>query len=188
MKLEELKPNPRNPRTISDSRLEALKLSLAKFGDLSGIVFNRTTQQLVGGHQRVRIFREANGAKVVIAEKKDKADAQGTVAVGVVRGDFGEFAYREVEWSAETEAVANLAANKHGGEFDFEEVGRILRELENTDVFSLTGFSEEEMGVIMNMQGHVQKEAPDEFEKKDENIPIQHQCPKCAYRWSGKPS
>ena len=188
MNINELKPNPNNPRIISDERLEALRQSLERFGDLSGIVFNRTTSQLVGGHQRVRIFRDAKEIQILIANERDKPDKQGTVATGFVRGDFGEFAYREVEWTPEVEAMANLAANKHGGEFDFEAVGKILKELDGVAPLNLTGFSEAELSELLKAHTNTEVQAPTEFDRKDENIGIQHQCPKCAYRWSGKPS
>ena len=186
MKIEELKANPKNPRTITDKRLESLKQSMLRFGDISGIVFNRMTGRLVGGHQRVKLFSESKDAKVGLVEKRSKADQQGTVATGFVRGDFGEFAYREVEWTEETEALANLAANKHGGEFDFDAVVEILRELDGKAPLNLTGFSEEELGALL--ESAKENGTPDEFPVKDENIGIQHQCPKCHYRWSGKPS
>ena len=27
--------------------------------------------------------------------------------------------------------------------------------------------------------------APEDFPEVDENVPTEHQCPKCGYRWSG---
>lgn len=36
--------------------LRALQKSMAEFGDLSGIVFNRRTGNLIGGHQRIKII------------------------------------------------------------------------------------------------------------------------------------
>ena len=173
MKVNELTANPRNPRTITDERLESLRQSMLRFGDISGIVFNRTTGRLVGGHQRVKLFRESKDAKVELVEERRKADKQGTVATGFVRGDFGEFAYREVEWNEETEALANLAANKHGGEFDFEAVGKILKERDGFAPLNLTGFSESELSVLL--ENAKEKEPPNEFPVKDENIGIQHQ-------------
>lgn len=79
MKVSDLKPNPGNPRTISDSQLSMLKKSVEKYGDLSGIVFNRTSQQLIGGHQRTKILPE--DAKIVIERNCSKSKT-GTVAEG----------------------------------------------------------------------------------------------------------
>jgi len=48
-------------------------------------------------------------------------------------------------------------------------------ELEKT-----TGFTPVEI------EGLKPPEAPEEFQRLDENIDTEHQCPKCGYEWSGK--
>lgn len=48
-----------NPRKITDAQLVALKKAMREYGDLSGIVVNRRTGHLVGGHQRVKGFDPA---------------------------------------------------------------------------------------------------------------------------------
>lgn len=103
MKLEDLKAAPYNPRRISVPAQRGLRKSLETFGDLSGIVWNKKTGNLVAGHQRVEQLKAA-GAKV-----KD-----GAVALGDRR-----FPVRVVEWSARREKAANLAANHQAlqGEF-----------------------------------------------------------------------
>jgi hypothetical protein len=68
--IEALKPSPRNPRVMSEWQRQALKKSLSKFGDLGGIVVNRRSGQLVGGHQRVEAFRGDPAAKVRIPEPR----------------------------------------------------------------------------------------------------------------------
>ncbi|MFM7852284.1 MAG: ParB N-terminal domain-containing protein, partial [Flammeovirgaceae bacterium] len=68
MNISNLNPNPKNPRKISEEGLKALKTSLEKFGDLSGVVYNRTTKQLVGGHQRVKIFQKENPEIVMTSQ------------------------------------------------------------------------------------------------------------------------
>jgi ParB-like chromosome segregation protein Spo0J len=132
MPLSELTPNSRNPRKITDQRLSALRRSLREFGDLSAIVFNRTTKRLVGGHQRTKIFQRDKAAKVIIVEILDKPDKWGTVATGYVElSDGNRFAYREVDWAEDREKAAMLAANAHGGEFDQEQVNVLLTELDD---------------------------------------------------------
>lgn len=56
MKIKDLKAAGYNPRKISDKHLAMMKKSMVEFGDLSGIIFNRRTGNLVGGHQRVKNF------------------------------------------------------------------------------------------------------------------------------------
>ena len=53
----ELVPDAANPRQISDEAAGGLRNSLKRFGDLSGLVFNRRTGELVCGHQRMQQIR-----------------------------------------------------------------------------------------------------------------------------------
>lgn len=121
MKIKDLKPSPQNPRRISQSEIDRLEKSMDQFGDLSGLVFNRRTKQIVGGHMRRRLFDE--GWPIVI-ERKGKPgkalDTHGTVATGYVENPEtkARWTYREVDWPIKREAAANIAANIHGGEFD----------------------------------------------------------------------
>jgi hypothetical protein len=146
----ELKPFPRNPRTITDAQMDMLRASLKAFGDLGGLVFNRRTKHLVGGHQRVEAFkRDGASAKVIILERNKKPDADGTIAWGFVHSGASRYFYREVDWTEDQEIAANLAANKHGGEFIPEQVTELLNELDGKIDLSLTGFSNEEILALM---------------------------------------
>ena len=55
--IDDLRASPRNPRKISAEALAGLKTSLASYGDISGIVWNERTGELVAGHQRVRALK-----------------------------------------------------------------------------------------------------------------------------------
>ena len=77
--VRDLVPAEHNPRTITDARSQQLAKSMGKFGDLSGIVFNRRTGRLVCGHQRIKHL-QAN-AKI---RKQPASDDCGTVAIGAI--------------------------------------------------------------------------------------------------------
>lgn len=132
----QLKENPRNPRKISDQKLKQLAKSLKEFGDLGGIVFNRTTQQLVGGHQRLRALEDVGIEKI---EKDD-------LGHGFVHLKNGErFAYREVDWDENKEKAANIAANKGAGEWDIPKLTEFMVELDIAGFdLDLTMFDEKE--------------------------------------------
>jgi hypothetical protein len=149
-----LKANPNNPRKISPEVLEALKKSLKTFGDLGGIVFNRKTGNLVGGHQRLEVFRAGGAMPVPIVERQQKRDTQGTVAVGYVTFEGSQYRYREVEWDKQTETAAMLAANKFSGEWEWEGVSKLLQELKNGgfEEMSLTGFEQHELDTLLNAE------------------------------------
>jgi DNA modification methylase len=141
MKTKDLNPADYNPRKITDEQLHRLKKSMTEFGDLSGIIFNIRTNNLIGGHQRIKHFDDS--WKIV---KKKSTDDLGTVAVGYVDTPFGRWFYREVDWDETKEKAANIAANKHGGEFDRDLLGGILGELVQIDLdMELTGFDEAEI-------------------------------------------
>lgn len=145
LKVAQIAPAAYNPRTITPEQFEVLGRSMTEFGDISGITFNVRTGNTVGGHQRVKHLDPE--WTVVKEEHKDKV---GTVAVGYVETPWGRFSYREVDWSEEKEKLANLAANKIGGDFNFDEVAKILSELDGKSDLSLSGFDHAEILSILD--------------------------------------
>ncbi len=143
MELSDLKPNPKNPRKITDKKLKALKKALEEFGDLGGIVYNRRTGQLVAGHQRIQVLPK--DAKIIYEEFRDHLK-NGTVAVGHIMLDDEPFSYREVDWSEDKEMAANIAANKGAGEWDDVGLKAMLKDLDmaNFDL-DLTMFDADEL-------------------------------------------
>lgn len=99
-----------NPRTITDEAAEGLAQSIERFGDLSGIVFNKRTGELVTGHQRVAQIRGRYGDVELTMTAGDRAEFQ---------LDGRTFAVRVVDWSRAEQRAANVAANsqKLQGEF-----------------------------------------------------------------------
>lgn len=92
MKINELKQAEYNPRAITEKDLKALEISLLSFGDLGGIIYNRSSGNLVGGHQRVNVLRGLNSdLDIIIEEIFETPSKQGTVA----RGYFMERIYRK---------------------------------------------------------------------------------------------
>lgn len=101
--LENLTADAANPRKIDDDGAAGLAKSLEKFGDLSGIVFNTRTGELVTGHQRVRqIQAHWPEAKIEVID----------VSRGAIRIDADRyFNVRVVDWTQAKQRAANVAAN-----------------------------------------------------------------------------
>ncbi len=99
MKIEDLKPNPRNPREISAEALDALRASIRELGDISGIVYNERLGHLTCGHQRVEALQLEFGDALALEDG----------AILTPRGD--RFPIRVVKWDASKDALANFAAN-----------------------------------------------------------------------------
>lgn len=104
MPLALLLPADYNPRRISDRAMNGLRASLERFGELGGIVYNKRTGRLVGGHQRVKALA-AMGAE----------DAE----------------VRVVDLPVAEEKAANLALNHPGigGEWDDALLAVVLDEI-----------------------------------------------------------
>ena len=56
MQISDLNPADYNPRKITEEELQRLKQALEKLGDLSGIVENNFSGNLIGGHQRIKVL------------------------------------------------------------------------------------------------------------------------------------
>lgn len=92
MKMADLKMAEYNPREIDDRAFEGLGNSINKFGLLIPIVWNKTTGNIVGGHQRYKYLTEAGETEtdVVVVE----LDANEEVALNItlnnpeIRGGF----------------------------------------------------------------------------------------------------
>jgi DNA modification methylase len=112
-----------NPRVMPEAEAAALQTSIARFGELQPIVFNKRTKTIVGGHQRV-------SARAAMKRK--------TALVMVVDLDEND------------EKAANLALNKIHGDWDFPKLQQLLDELGsiNSDLPAIAGFTEQELRSI----------------------------------------
>ena len=122
-KVSELSPAKYNPRKISDEALGRLTKSLAEFGNLQPITWNVQTGNVVGGHQRLKVYQ-----------------AMGKTEVEVWAVDLSE----------QKEKAANIALNKLSGEFDMPMLKDILEEIDTGDLdMEITGFGMDEIALMM---------------------------------------
>lgn len=152
-------PNPKNPRNITDKKLAMLKKSLETFGDLGGIVVNESSQQIVGGHQRVKALLGGDGSipegAVRITKRFSEPTRTGTIAEGHIVAVGAHMAserypYRVVRWDESRERAANLSANKGAGEFDLDAVADWLGDLETADIdLDLTMFDVDDRDALL---------------------------------------
>lgn len=137
------KPYYKNPRKISDNQLADLETWLDEFGDLSGIVHDLNSDQIIGGNQRSKVFN-INECEIV-ASPEQPPDRQGTVSTGYVLWRGHKYAYRAVRWTAEQSQRANVIANKAGGEWDID----VLLSEFDTAVLEQSGFSAGELDALL---------------------------------------
>lgn len=146
--LAQLQAAEYNPRRISGHDFTALVDSIGKFGDMSGLVFNRATGRVVGGHQRREAYLKKAG-RIEITETLEEPNEVGTVARGHVIIGSEKFVYRVVEWPEEKEKLANLAANRIQGEWDDEKLAELIYSLKDVPELPDTGFSVKEVTEIL---------------------------------------
>ncbi len=145
MKVKDLKGADYNPRKISNEKLAMLEKAMQEFGDLSGIVCNVQTGNLIGGHQRLKKLDPS--WDIVTTDCKDKV---GTIAMGHIETPFGQWAYREVDWSETKEKAANIAANKQGGEWDIAKLSDLAIELDAGEFdMELVGLDTDELEALL---------------------------------------
>lgn len=132
-----------NPRKISGKQMDELEKHLRQLGDLSGIVHDLNSGQIVGGNQRSKVF-DIKNCKIVIEHTNDKPDEQGTVALGYVIWEGKRYNYRQVRWTKEQCDQANIIANKAGGTWDWD----VLSQEFDSDMLRELGFDDEYMSEL----------------------------------------
>jgi len=137
-----MKKYHKNPRTMTSRQDVDLRRWLRELGDLSGIVHDQNSDEIISGNQRARIM-DINDCEITIIEDYDKADAQGTLAIGYVVWDGAKYNYRLVDWTPEQCEKANIIANKAGGDWDFD---RLANEFDISDLLDW-GWDVEELGM-----------------------------------------
>lgn len=134
-----------NPRHADYDAIQRLEKTLSEFGDLSGIVFNVQTGNLVGGHQRKKTLDSS--WKIT---KESVTDPVGTVAVGYIHTPSGRLTYREVDWETKKEMAANLAANASTGKWVYEKRNEMFEFLNDGEFdLELTGHSMEDIEKLL---------------------------------------
>jgi hypothetical protein len=152
--MPQLRADPANPNRMADEDKARMALSLAEFGDLSGITLNRRTGMLIGGHQRVSVMPDGALDVTDIAEP----EPDGTVARGYLTHLGRRYAVRVVDWPSDKAHAALLAANRFGrvGHDDGAALKDLLQELDTGALdMELTGYTLPDIEQLMN-QYHVE--------------------------------
>ena len=110
LSIEGFSAAPYNPREISEDALNGLETSLRQFGDLSGIVYNHKTQNLICAHQRRKAIERIGVDRIVWQE--EYSTPRGKEATGyLLAGNGDRFNCRIVNWAEDVEELANVTAN-----------------------------------------------------------------------------
>lgn len=129
--------NPRKDLKPGDPAYEKLKRSMTEFGYVEPIIWNEETGNIVGGHQRY---------KVLVAEGHTEVEC-------VI-----------VKMSPEREKALNVALNKVTGDWEFEALADLIKDLEALDFdVTLTGFDAAEIEDLFS-QVHDKNATDDDYD------------------------
>src|SRR5665811_355279 len=109
--IDQLHPDPANPRRISEQELDALERSLREFGFVQPVLARRADGVVIGGHQRLVAARRL-----------------GLTSVPVTYLDLG----------VEEARLLGLALNRISGEWDETLLARLLSDLGAVPELDLT--------------------------------------------------
>ena len=119
----------KNPRKISESQLEQLKQNIQELGDLSGIVHDLNTDEIISGNQRSKVIN-INECEIEIVKQYNEPNEQGTIAFGFVIFENQRLNYRQVRWNDKQREKACITANALGGDWDY----KILEEFDDLEL------------------------------------------------------
>lgn len=154
----------KNPRQITEKQFKQLQEWLEEFGDLSGIVHNIRTDEIIGGNQRAEAMHFMNGTKPTIERTYKKPTRTGTVKEGYFTYKGERINYRQVKWNDEKAERANMIANKAGGEFDFD----IMANEWPIETLLNTGWTEKELQISGWDFGDESKDAEPQIDRAAE--------------------
>lgn len=148
----------RNPRK-NDDQVDRMCAAIREFGFRIPIVA-KSDGLVVDGHLRLKAARKLGLEVVPVALADDLTDAQ-------IKA-FRLLANKSAEWASWDMELLQLEVQDLAGDgFDL----------------GLIGFDEAELAQFFETAPDV--EPPEDFPEKDETLEIEHECPKCGYRWSG---
>ena len=122
--IDDLRPDPGNPRRIAEEELESLTRSIREFGLVDPIIARREDKTVIGGHQRLLGARRLGLKKVPVVF---------------------------LDLPLEQARTIGLALNRIAGEYDPELLARFVADLAAFDDvdLSLTGFTNDEVRALV---------------------------------------
>jgi len=130
----------KNSKRTTAEEIQKLKESIELLGDISGIVYDVSTDEIICGNQRSSII-DINNRDITYVKEFKKPDKFGTLAYGHVEWEGQLYTFRKVKWNEEQRQLANLSANLMYSSYDFFELGRNFTE----EVMKESGFDTHEL-------------------------------------------
>lgn len=142
--IEKLTPAEYNPRTVTDTQLDAICRSIVEFGIVDPLIARKEDGLIVGGHQRYRAIRRLLAGEYKVRGKKvEYALPGGKVPVVLVEGLDDDRA-----------KILNLALNRITGDWEHQMLAELLSDLHDKvseDALLLSGFGPAEIADYLDI-------------------------------------
>lgn len=160
--IETLSLDPENARIHPERNLDEIRKSLQRFGQRLPIVVQAAGMIVRAGNGRLTVARELGWTHIAAVVCDD--DAGVAKAFALMDNRSAELA----EWNQEqlTLLISSLSYD--------------------SKLLDVTGFNSDELKQLLDPP--TPEHPPEEFREVDMNVETQYSCPKCSYKWSGKPS
>jgi len=154
--IDSLVMDPDNARLHPERNMESIKDSLNLYGQTTALVVRKQTRVVVAGNGRLAAARELGWTKIAVSFiEMTDAEAAG---YGLADNRTAELARWDFEVVARLDKLISDAGQKN--------VGWTMQELE-----------------VLRAGSWVPP--PEDFPEVDEDIEVEHTCPKCGYQFSG---
>jgi ParB-like chromosome segregation protein Spo0J len=158
--IKKIKERKGNPNKMSKAKMEALKFSIEKHGELQPILLDEN-YVLIDGHQRKKVYEELGKLQIPAIVLPNKTEEDKLII----------------------SQIMNKVKGIHDIELDVEEYKRILEKIELEDFSKMTGESEKEIQRLIDRIDKEGKEALDKAESAQKSSKIVHTCPKCGTKF-----
>ena len=153
-KIDSLVPDPANARVHDDAQIEKLRASVKQFGQVWPILVGREDHKIICHHGLWEALR-AEGFKECKVIYADGLNAEQRRAFALADNRLAEASeWDKAALNAELAALIDLGFDMGSMGWEAEELERLLTQPEGN------------------------------FKDLDENLPTDHECPKCHYKWS----
>jgi hypothetical protein len=175
--LKDLVPDDKNANQGSVRGRAMLETSVEQYGAGRSLLADRNGK-LIAGNKSQEVYIDKGIEDCIVVQ------TDGKTPVVVQRVDLD----LDKDPRARELAVMDNRTNEVSLTWDGEVLNKLQQEgtdlskaFDEIELKNIVALSEANLSAAANMQA-----APPEFPSFDENLPTEHQCPKCGYSWSGK--
>lgn len=155
--IDELKPNPKNPRSITEAGMERLKAQIKKLGIYKPIIVDERTGMVCGGHMRLEALKALGHGEAWVSYVNTRDDQE---ALEYALSDNDRAGYYDADF------LANLSS-------EFPDLPWDKYAIELSEAYPLPQLS----------MPSVDLDTPRERDMSEATVATANQCPSCGYKW-----